>query len=212
MKNTRKIFRRQSIKKQFIILGVLFFNAAVPKCQSSYTDLLNMGIKIPGHFIYKEPIKSISLSRQDIIDYCCYGITENSTPVDTTILFEMIDNNKSADTAIWTDTEINNYYLLENGYINPYKFIDEKLKQTDLLSREYFFEQIETINNPDNCAKGICKVSRPLFDKSQDYAIMQFQYTNCRNEGYFVIKLFRKVNQVWQKGLIIKEWRTSLVY
>jgi hypothetical protein len=166
-------------------------------------------VVIPGYFIYKEPIKTIRITKDDIRDYY-WDCKENKIiPVDTCLLFELVESTKLIDTSAWANSEIEKFYLVDDKYVND-NFVIEKLQITDQLTKEFFRQQVKNINNPQNCDKGICKISRPCFDKTGQNAIMQFQYTTCENEGSFVIKFFTKLNQKWLEGLIIKEWRMDV--
>ena len=180
------------------LLYILFFSFY---CFSSFSQEINgedkkAFFKIPTPFV-NEKTTILKLGKQDMVGF--WYDQGKAPPIDSLTLFEMIDNQKN-DTTYWNENEIYNCYLVRKTPIS----IDNVRKRLTLENDTTITHFVESINNSKNCgdgdfSKAVYSISRPIFDKSKTFALIQYDLINCNKEGNFDTKLFKLENGIWKE-------------
>jgi hypothetical protein len=185
--------------KKLLYILFLGFHSFYSFCQEINKEDKQAFFKISTPFVNEKP-SILKIGKGAIIGYW-YALLEEGkmSPIDTLTLFEMIDNNKY-DTTYWNENEINNCYLVRKIPIS----IENVRKKLTLVNDTAIVHYVEAINNSKNCGYGdfsnaVYSISRPVFNKSKNFALIQYDLINCNNEGKFDTKLFKLENRIWKE-------------
>ncbi len=192
-----------------VIFFIVFSHTISYGQKSSYQQLIDTAIKFSGHFIYSRPITIVNFDKEQMLSYWQVMKDTWKNPIDTLIILEIIDNNKSIDSTEWTDAELKKYLLVKSDSITL-KYIIKKLKLNNQSEIAFYKELLNKFYDPKVCNKGICRFSRPMFDRSKKYAIIQYDIRDCYNEGNGSLKLLMNTKNGWSEIGNILEWRVRL--
>ena len=197
-----------------LIILILITFCFTSFCLHQNIEGTNAFFQVKYPFIYSKPI-TIKLTKQDIIDYCFdfYNSEHPKKIVDSLFLLEMLSNDKK-DTSNWNENEIKNCFLVNHIPISLSKV---KLKLHSNLDTTSIIEYVNKINSSMNCDYGdrskniVSSVSKPIFDKSKSFALIQYNLLNCKNEGSSLVKLFKLKNNEWKVIDTINQiWKTYI--
>ena len=158
-------------------------------------------------FIHKKPVPSY-LDLSQIKDYqFSINIIQN-VKLDTSLIRELILNSTPADTSRWRDDELSNKIFVSSFN----EFIDKKsaLKKfhfNDKKKEKKYKKYIRMFNAADEQDKTICFMSRPVYDKTRQFAIIT-QYSRCGGNlcGDGCALLYHLENNTWRKVCWVYNW------
>ena len=193
-------------KTLILILCLYSFNAKGQKVQ--YKALLDTAIKFTGQlFVSSRPIGKIRLDEKDIRENYD-DFKDLCKNVDTITLFQIIENIKIIDTLNWTDTELDKFILIQNREQDVrLKDAVRKFNLTDKKKLRYYRKQINHINSVETADKDIYYYSRPVFDNSKQFAIVQWDNGHSGLGGGGGIKLYKLTGETWKELGIVSSWR-----
>jgi len=128
--------------------------------------------------------------------------------LDTTMFAEIIENSTSVDTSLWKDTELKSFVVVSNrDEIVSKKNTIQKLELTDKSQIKFYKRQIDHYNSTESYNRDLYYFSRPVFDKSKEYAIVQWDNAHGGLGGGGGIILYHLQGDTWTYVGIIMNWK-----
>ena len=174
----------------------------------NYKPLLDSLDNHIGLFVAKEPIKEIRVCLADTTDYINYLSDVYHCKLDNKIMSQLIENRKNVDTSYWSDKELEESILLNtrDEYINI-KDVLIKLKITDKKKIKLYRKIVNDFNNTTSWDKDIYYISRPVFDNTNQFAIIQYDNGHSGLGGGGSIALFHLEEGKWREIGLIEHWK-----
>ena len=190
-----------------LILTIFLFSLKAEGQTIQYKVLLDTAIKFTGQlFVSSMPITKISLDKNDIRnnDY----LKEVWKNADSTTLFEIIENSKNMDTTSWSDDELGDFILVQNReQVVELSYAIHKFNLTDKKKLRYYRKQINDFNSASPFDKNIYYYSRPVFDSSKKFAIVEWDNGHGGLGGGGGIELYKMTGNTWSDLGLIATWR-----
>ncbi|OQP48012.1 hypothetical protein A4H97_29685 [Niastella yeongjuensis] len=167
-------------------------------CQSE-RDLLT--IAIPEKFLFIKPLNSISLDRWDIIQQTSGYLNELKEHVDTSVFFSIIENISKLHNATWKQQQFDSTIIVrsKNGQLNVDSVLTGKRSYTK-RDIKYFKRLVKKYHHTPPPKRLIISYSRPVFDSSCKYAIMQYHVA----KSGFGVQIFHYTSEGWKNlGLVV---------
>jgi hypothetical protein len=154
------------------------------------------------HFVYQKPIGKMELNENDI-EYYCDKLKSNNILIDSVILKQIFQNSKNVDTTLWLDNEFSNYLIitdLEKKITKEYqkKFENKRCKLID--------NDIKVFNSLLPSSRDIYHISRPVYDNSKKYAVVQWDNAHGGLGGGGGIIFMEYKNSSWIYLALISKW------
>jgi hypothetical protein len=175
-----------------------------------YQNLLDTALK--GHgglFVYSKPLKLTRLDQKEMWYYFENVRDYSNRTLDTVMFSQIIQNAKTADTTNWTDNELPNFLLVnERNETVSKKYPVHKFKLTDKKQVRHFTKYVKKFNSTDISDRIICYYSRPVFDNSKTFAIVQWDNGHSYLGGGGGIILYQlQSDKTWREFGTILNWR-----
>ncbi len=174
-----------------------------------YQNLLDTTLSGHGELIvYSKPITKIQLHKTDMWNYFYYHRDYANKVLDTVMFAQIIENSKSVDTTLWQDTELKSLIVTSNREetISKKKAF-QKLQLTDKSQIKLCKKQINRYNSTDSYNRNLYYFSRPVFDNSKEYAIVQWDNAHSGLGGGGGITLYHLQGDTWKEVGIIMDWK-----
>ncbi|MGL4632018.1 MAG: hypothetical protein ACRCVT_12515 [Leadbetterella sp.] len=158
--------------------------------------------------VFLEPISKIQLDNSRMLNYL-YSYHERENKVLDTMMFaQIIENAKSVDTTLWRDTELSNVIVVKNRneWVSKKKVI-QKLHLTEKKQIKFYKKQINSFNSTDSFNRNIHYFSKPVFDNSNKFAVIQWDNGHSGLGGGGGVILFNFDGNSWKKTGVIMDWR-----
>jgi hypothetical protein len=121
---------------------------------------------------------------------------------------QIIQNSIAADTTLWTDNELPKFILInERAETVSKKYVVQKFKLTDKKQIKHFTKYVNKFNSTDILDRVICYYSRPIFDNSKTFAIVQWDNGHSYLDGGGGIILYQLQGDTWKELGTILNWR-----
>ncbi|MDX1935961.1 MAG: hypothetical protein SFU21_02525 [Flavihumibacter sp.] len=177
---------------------------------NNYQNLLDTALS--GHgalFVHSKPLKITRLDPKEMWEYVEYIKERSNQNLDTAMFSQIIYNSKLADTTLWTDKELPNVLLVnERGETVSKKYALQKLGLTDDKQIKFYKKQINKFNSTETIDRDLCYFSRPVFDNSKTFAIVQWDNGHSYLGGGGGIILYQlQSDNTWKEFGIINNWR-----
>ena len=174
-----------------------------------YQNLLDTSLS--GHgalFVSSKPITHIQLDPIDMWNYFYFHRDYANKVLDTIMFAQIIHNSKSVDTTLWQDDELKNYLLVSNSDENvSTKSATQKLRLTDKKQIKFYKKQINHFNSTDSYNRNLYYFSKPVFDNSKQFAIVQWDNAHSGLGGGGGIILYQLLGDTWKEVGIIMNWK-----
>jgi hypothetical protein len=120
---------------------------------------------------------------------------------------QLIKNSNKADTTYWTDKELPQFVIVRGKY----ESLDFQLALTKFPKADSFFikrlsSQIERFNKTQPLDRVVYHYSRPVFDNSKQYAVVQYDNGHSMLMGGGGIKLYHLEQGVWKELALLVRW------
>lgn len=188
----------------FFLFGSLVFGQA-----NHYRGLLDTVSK-QHHlsFVSSKPISKIGLDEKEMWNYFYFFRDYGKKVLDTIMFLKIIKNIKTADTTKWTDKELKGVVLVDSRdeSIDANSFI-RKFSLTDKRLIRYFKKQINQINSTAPFNKSILYLSRPIFDDSGRFAVIQWDNAHSGLGGGGRIVLYQFEGNQWKEVGAVMNWK-----
>ena len=143
---------------------------------NSYQNLLDTALS--GHgglFVHSKPLKVTRLAPTEMWYYVENVRDYSNRKLDTVMFSQIIYNADHADTTLWTDKELSKSLLLnERGETISKKYSLQKLGLTEDKQIRLIKKQVNKFNSTQTIDRSLCYFSRPVFDNSNTFAIVQW--------------------------------------
>lgn len=190
------------------IFAILF--SSVLQAQTiKYQNLLDTAITFNGQlFVDAKPITEIRLDQNELRNYFYIFRDYEKSTLDTIMLLEIISNSKKPDTTVWLDTELNKFILVNDRNENvDLKYVIHKFQLIDKKQIKFYRQKVNKINSTDNYDKNIYSYSRPVFDNSKNFAIIQWDNGHSGLGGGGGIILYQFTEGNWKRLGNITFWK-----
>ena len=206
----------------------IFFLSVCVQCQgqiNQYQNLLDTAFVTQiGLFVHTTPIRDIKIDSREmwmyienyrssrwkyIIDYrghIKYKIlTKKGKTLDTVMFRQIINNCKNADTTPWQEKELASALLVSgNEEVVSKKYMTRKFTSARKKEVRFYRKKVNTYNSTDIHYRNLCYVSRPVFDNSKMFAIIQSSSGAGPLSGGESIVLYHFEDGSWKEaGLIM---------
>lgn len=177
---------------------------------NNYQNLLDTALGGHGSLIVHS--KPLNISRLDPkqLKYYFENVREySSQELDTVMFHQIIQKAKTADTTLWTDNELPNFLLVnERTETISKKYLIQKFKLTDKRQLRHFTKYVNKFNSTEIPDRVICYYSRPVFDNSKTFAIVQWDNGHSYLGGGGGITLYQlQSDKTWKEYGVILSWR-----
>jgi hypothetical protein len=195
---------------RLLIFFISFITYSISFGQTKqYQDLLDTAISGHGALIVcSKPIAKIQLDKSEMWNYFYFHRDYDNKVLDTVMFAQIIKNSKSVDTTFWEDTELKTLVLTNNReeQISKKKAF-QKLQLTDKSQIKLCKKQINCYNSTDSYNRNLYYFSRPVFDNSKQYAIVQWDNAHSGLGGGGGIVLYHFQSDTWKEVGIIMNWK-----
>jgi hypothetical protein len=197
------------------LMRLLTFAISVMTCSISfgqtkqYQNLLDTALKRNAAlFVYSKPITKIQLDKTDMWNYFYFHHDYANKVLDTIMFAQIIENSKSVDTTLWRETELKSFIVVSNREetISKKKAF-QKLQLTDKNQIKLYKKKINRFNSTDSYNRNLYYFSRPVFDNSIEYAIVQWDNAHSGLGGGGGIILYHFQGDKWKEVGIIMNWK-----
>lgn len=184
----------------FILIGSLFsFHSYSQTAEEFFIKQV-----ITSRFVYEKPL-DLQLRLSDTVDYQDNFIERTEHPIDSKLLIALIHKSESANSSIWSDSELPNAFLINVKKTEPRSsYFFNKYKPStriDTLRLKDIIEHYRTILKEG----GAYNYSRPVFDDTGKYALVGYNYGyNLSGRGQIVVYYFSE--EKWVELGPIKSW------
>jgi hypothetical protein len=172
---------------------------------SEYQNLLDSAIAGSGTvFVYSKPIIVDHLEAYEMEFYAERYWEDTRKRLDTVMFSQIIRNAKNSDITTWKESELPKFLIIHSVDENvSVKTLIKKLGLSDLKQIAFYKKLIHHFNNTSVMERVIIRYSRPVFDDSKKYAIIQWD-----NGGGGGITLYHlNDNGAWETSGNVSFWR-----
>ena len=175
----------------------------------NYQNLLNTALKGHGSlFLCSKPLKISQLNPKEMWLYVENLRAYSAQRLDTTMFSQIIQNSLIADTTLWTDNELQNFILVnERAETVSKRYVIQKFKLTDKKEVKHLNKYINKFNSTDPVNRVVCYYSRPVYDNSKTFAVVQWDNGHSHLRGGGGIKLYHLQGETWKEIGDILHWR-----
>ena len=213
--------------RKYLILLILFigaylkgFNQIRDKHDLRYQKLLD-AVNVSGNFIYSKPVNEIVFFN-DLFNLL-YSVGAPNAPekIDTSVIMDIMRNNKVIDTTEWTDKEIRKYPLVKATSKVSLKYVLKKLHLCKKEDVRFYKAQVDSINSPEACNVKVYNISKPLFDSKKEYALFEYDLYGCEETFIKTVIIFKYEKNNWKelgvydgliRGLPLREPRSTILH
>jgi hypothetical protein len=195
---------------KFSALLFLFFCSNSFAQTNSYQNVLDTALGRDGSlFVYSKPLKITRLDPKEMWYYFENVQAYSNRKLDTAMFSQIIQNAGTADTTIWTDDELPNSLLVnERDETVSKKYPVQKFKLADKNQIRHFTKLVNKFNSTDISDRVICYYSRPVFDNSKTFSIVQWDNGHSYLGGGGGIILYQlQSDKTWKEFVTILNWR-----
>lgn len=196
------------MKATLFILSILSANLTFGQSKQYHGLLDTISKKYHLQVISSKPISKIELDEKELWNYFYFFRDYEKKNLDTVMLLEIIMNSKSIDTTLWSYKELTGVILVNSreDRINVKEFV-QKFGLTDKRLTRYFRKQINRINSTAPYDKRILNLSRPVFDNSKRFAVIQWDNAHSGLGGGGGIVLYQSENNGWKEVGTVMNWK-----
>jgi len=177
---------------------------------SNYQNLVDTALKGHGSlFLHSKPLKITRLEPKEMWYYFENVRDYSSQKLDTVMFSQIIQNSTTADTTLWLDNELPNFLLVNSSDETvSKKYLIQKYKLTDKKQIRHFSKYINKYNSTEVSDRVICYYSRPIFDSSRTFAIVQWDngHSYLGGGGGIILYQFQS-DKTWKEYGVILNWR-----
>ena len=176
----------------------------------TYQKLLDTALRGHGSlFLLSRPLKITRLNPKEMRYYIENVRDYSSRKLDTVMFYQIIQNAKIADTTLWKEKELPNAILInERAEKVSTEYVIQKFKLTNKKQIRHFTKYVNKFNSTDISDRVIGYYSKPVFDSSKTFAIVQWDNGHGYLGGGGGIILYQLQNDnTWKDFGIILNWK-----
>ncbi|HRH48585.1 MAG TPA: hypothetical protein PLP23_07535 [Panacibacter sp.] len=177
---------------------------------NNYQNLLDTALS--GHgglFVHSKPLKVTLLEPKEMWYYFENVYKYSNQKLDTVMFSQILRNTKLGDTTLWTDEELPNFLLVqERGETVSKKYATQKFGLIDDKKIKFYKNQINKFNSTETVDRNINYFSRPVFDSSKIFAVVQWANGHSYlGDGGGIILYQLQSENTWKEFGIILNWK-----
>ena len=158
-------------------------------------------------FVSSQAVKSIRLDPNKMKEYAEYYLEHTGKILDTTMFSQIISNSRVVNSDVWQDGEFKNSLVVSSREQEiSKKYLVEKLKLVGKKQLRYYTRQINRYNEAEAADRNIFYFSKPVYNNSGDYAIVQWDNGHGTLSGGGGINLYQLEGNEWLKAGVISSW------
>ena len=191
------------------IFLILFIFSSSHAQTSIYKNLLDTALRGHGSlFVHSKPLVVTQLDPKEMWYYFENVKEYSNRKLDTVMFLQIIQNTKTSDSTVWTDNELPNFLLVkerEEAVSKKYAF--QKLGLTSDKKMRFVRKQVRMFNSKQVADRNLFYFSRPVFDESKTFAIVQWDNGHSYVFGGGGIILYQlQSDKTWKEFGIILNW------
>ena len=195
---------------KLLIFTISFITCSISFGQTrQYQNLLDTALSGHGALIVcLKPMTKIQLDKSEMWNYFYFHRDYANKVLDTVMFAQIIENSKTVDTTLWQDTELQSFIAVssrEETISKKLAFQNLQLKNKSLI--KLYKKQINRYNSTDNYNRNLYYFSKPVFDNSKKYAIVQWDNAHSGLGGGGGITLYHLQGDTWKEVGIIMNWK-----
>ena len=197
------------MKLLIIVLLLLICSSSFGQI-TNYQNLLDTALsRHGGLFVHSKPLKVKRLDPREMWEYVEYIKERSNQNLDTVMFLQIIYNSNLVDTTLWTDKELTSVLLVnERDETVSKKYALQKFGLTDDKKIKFYKKQVNKFNSTETPDRDLCYFSRPVFDNSKTFAIVQWDNGHSYLGGGGGIILYQlQGDKTWKEFGIIENWR-----
>jgi hypothetical protein len=126
-----------------------------------------------------EAISEIRLDEKEMAVYAEHLVESSGNVLDTTMFSEIIKNAASVNTTAWRDNELNDLLLVQGRDEEISKdYLFHKFNLSGKKQIRYYTRFLNRYNETTSSDRNIYYFSKPIYDNSGKYAIVQWNNTH----------------------------------
>jgi hypothetical protein len=176
---------------------------------NNYQNLLDTALS--GHgglFVHTKPLTVTRLDVKKMRNYVENLRDYSSQKLDTVMFSHIIYNASIVDTTLWTDKELPNFLLVnKRDETVSKKYGLQKLGLTDAKHKKFIKKQVNKFNSTETIGRNLWYFSRPVFDDSRTFAIVQWDNGHSYLGGGGGIILYHLQGNTWKEAGVIINWK-----
>ncbi len=192
------------MKMIFILAAIIVFHFAGSRSENTVIDLAVS--ETNALVVSSQAVNAITLDKNKMELYAKNIWESTGKVLDTSMFAEIIINARSLDTKSWKDEELNNLLVVHHRDQEISKeYMTKKLNLSGKKQLRYYSRLINRYNETSSSERDIYFVSRPVYNATKKYAIVQWRNDKSGLSGSGGINLYHLDGSKWINiGLILK--------
>jgi hypothetical protein len=174
---------------------------------STEQELLNVVINHKGRLVYAAPLPRLYFTWRDTADLFDRrtGSTLTTRDISRETLTELVRNSYQVAAEPWTPAELDSVLLVDRRGASLYFNAHWKSMSAGHEQLTKFYKKaIRHYNATDSSERDIASYTRPVFDASKQYALIEYDNGYMLGGGGY-IKLYRR-EKSWREIGMLKRW------
>jgi hypothetical protein len=152
-------------------------------------------------------VKDIKLDPSEMQAYAENIMDCSGVVLDTTMFAQIISNAHSVSTTAWHDEELRYLLVVQSTDEDISKaYLIEKMNLSGKKQMRYYTRQINRYNDTEPSDRNIFYFSKPVYDNSGKYAIVQWENGHSGEAGEGGIDLYHLQGSEWRAVGAIRSW------
>jgi len=173
---------------------------------TGYQQLIDTATKNSGLFINSKPL-TVALDKGRVFLYNEWLFEQKKMRLPDTIYFQLINNSKRVDTSHWTDQELPSFIIVKGKYaLLDSAYALSKFATYDSDKTQRLLSQIKHYNKTKPQDRRVYYFSRPVFDNSKSFAVVQYDNGHSWLMGGGGIKLYHFDQGEWKELALLVRW------
>ncbi len=169
-------------------------------------QLIDTATKTAGLFINSKPL-TVGLNKDRIFLYNEWLFEQKHIRLPDSVYFQLISNSKRIDTSHWTDRELPSFIIVKGKYaLVDSQYVLTKFISFDSNKTQRLLSQVATYNKTEPQNRRVYFFSRPVFDNSRSYAVVQYDNGHSWLMGGGGIKLYHFEQGNWKELALLVRW------
>jgi len=191
-----------------IFLTAFLFSKTFGQTET-YKKLLDTAVSPSNSlFVSSKPIGIIKLNTNKMWEYYNNYIDDSRLALDTVMFAQIIQNSKHADTTLWSDAELDRIILIKKR-TDPVdiNYVISKFSLQGNRQIKPYKKIINDFNSVPPADRRIYSYSRPVFDNSKQFAIVQWnnEHNGISSEGGII--LYQSTEDGWAELGNVLTWK-----
>lgn len=195
---------------KYLAFLLLFICSNIFAQKSSEQNLIDTALRGHGSlFLHSKPLIINRLDPNEMWYYIENVRNYSNQKLDTVVFSQIIHNSRIPDTTLWSDIELPNFLLINSRYENvSKKYMLQKYNLKGKKQTRHFLKYVNKFNSTDASDRIISYYSRPVFDNTKTFAIVEWDngHNHLAGGGGIILYQLHSDNK-WKEFGIILNWR-----